>query len=108
MVRSFLNGSHFAFYVSDKVFSPVRLGCGRQRGQHRLVEMLVDANSDQTADGNARVHKFKQHPQPERRHSGSTDNTLEILRLVSQQLCNVAADPNGSRWTTWRFGNARC
>jgi hypothetical protein len=108
IVRSFLSGRDFAYYVSDKVFSAVLAGLWHANAIYTPivgdvpVEMPVDANSDETGTGKARVQVNVNDTLKESSIKASTDNALgDPLRLVSEQTVQLLAlwDPNGKQVT---------
>ncbi|WP_201387514.1 hypothetical protein [Ktedonobacter sp. SOSP1-85] len=108
MVRSFLSGRDFAYYVSDKVFSAVLAGLWHANAIYTPivgdvpVEMPIDSNSDETGTGKARVQVNLSDTLKESSIKASTNNTLgDPLRLVSEQTVQLLAlwDPNGKQVT---------
>jgi hypothetical protein len=106
MVTSFLAGHDFAYYVSDKVFSPVMKGLWRANAIHTPVvsdvpvEMPVEEGSDEIGIGRARVQVNLSGTLNDVGLVASTDHTLgDPLRIVSEQTVRLLAlwTPQGTQ-----------
>lgn len=104
LVRPFVAGQDFAYYVSDKVFTPVIKGVWRANAiQTPIVsdiplEMPVAPDSDETGTGHATVQVNLSNTIKEVGIKATTDGKLgDPLRLVSEQTVHLLAltDPNG-------------
>jgi len=105
MVTSFLSGQDFAYYVSDKVYTPVLKGLWRANAilspivSDVAVEMPVSQDSDQTGTGRARVQVKLGVTLDDAALIASTASTLgDPMRIVSQQTVTLLAlwDPQGN------------
>ena len=104
MVRSFLAGQDFAYYVSDKVFTPVMKGLWHANAIHTPivsdvpVEMPVAPDSDETGTGQATVQVNLSNTLKDASIRATTDGKLgDPLRLLSEQTVQLLGltDPNG-------------
>jgi hypothetical protein len=108
LVTSFLSGHDFAYYVSDRVFSPIMKGLWRANRIHTpivgdvAVEMPVSEGSDQTGIGRARVQVNLSGTLNEAALTPSTDLALgDPMRVVAQQTVKLLAlwDPQDRQIT---------
>jgi hypothetical protein len=104
MVRSFVAGQDFAYYVSDKVFAPVMKGLWHANAIHTPivsevpVEMPVAPDSDETGTGKVTVQVNLSNTLKDASLRATTDGKLgDPLRLISEQTVQLLAltDPNG-------------
>ena len=106
LVSSFLSGQDFAYYVSDKVFSPVMKGLWQANPiltpvvSDIAVEMPVSQGSDQMGIGRARVQVNLGGTLDDVGLIASTDpSRSDPMRIVSQQTVHLLAlwDPQGNQ-----------
>lgn len=104
LVRSFLNKRDFAYYVSDRFFVPVLTARWRANAIRTPivsdvpVEMPVEAGSEETGEGLARVQVNLSDTLKESGIKVSLDNRFgDPLRLVSEQTVHLRRlwSPNG-------------
>ncbi len=105
MVRSFLGGHDFAYYVSETILDPVLRALWRAHAVHgpivgeTSVQMPVDSNSDQTATGRARVQVNISDTLKQSGIRASDKPLGDPLRLESEQTVQLLAlwDPKGNQ-----------
>jgi hypothetical protein len=106
LVRPFLNGADFAYYVSDKLFVPVLKGLWKANAVRTPllsdveVEMPIQPGSDQTGTGRAHVQVSLIDTLLDASLQPATDpSTGDPLSLVSRQVVQLLAlfDPSGNQ-----------
>jgi hypothetical protein len=105
MVTSFLGGQDFAYYASDKVFTPVLKALWRANAiltpivSDVPVEMPVSPGSDQTGTGRVRVQVALSDTLDDASLIPSTNQSLgDPMQIVTQQTVTLLAlwDPQGN------------